>query len=382
MDARSHEHAGQGLHGLVSPPLRAARPRRPAAGVLLAAAVPLLLVLGVFGGLLRAGVGLAQGGLAARAAVSHGMLMASVFFGAVIGLERAVALRRPLAWAVPAAALAGGLALAAGWAWGGALLLVLGSCACVAVHAGLLARERVPHIALLGVGALAWLAGNLVQALQPGDTAALAFWFSFLVLTVTAERLEMTRLTRRRAGALGALAALVAVLLAGAGGTLVDGRAGIAFGAALVALAGWLLRHDVARRTVRAAGLPRYMALCLLAGYAWLAVGGTAWALWSAGSLAWRDAALHALGLGFLVSMVLAHAPVILPAVARLKVAFGPGFYLPWGLLHAGLAWRLAGPLGSAAARSQGALANAAALALFALTLAAAHWRWRRQHPA
>jgi hypothetical protein len=41
-------------------------------------------------------------------------------------------------------------------------------------------------------------------------------WFAFLVLTVAAERLEMTRLMRQRPGAARALHAIVAALLLGA----------------------------------------------------------------------------------------------------------------------------------------------------------------------
>lgn len=37
-------------------------------------------------------------------------------------------------------------------------------------------------------------------------------------------------------------------------------------GLLMLASAGWLARHDIATRTVRAKGLTRYIALCLLAG--------------------------------------------------------------------------------------------------------------------
>ena len=84
------------------------------------------------------------------------------------------------------------------------------------------------------------------------------------------------------------------------------------------------------------------MAVCLLSGYVWLAVAGIAWA---ATALGWpaRDAALHALGLGFLVSMMLGHAPVILPAVAGIKLQFGRFFYVPLALLQISLLLRLGG---------------------------------------
>jgi len=141
-----------------------------------------------------------------------------------------------------------------------------------------------------------------------------------------------------------------------------------------VLLAGWLASFDVVRHTWRERGPPRYIATALVAGYAWLAVGGVAWALTSLGQGSARDAALHALGLGFVLSMVMAHAPVILPALAGVRLAFGPWFYAPLALLHASLVLRLLGPAAA------GATLNALALLLFALTVvasAAAHHRQR-----
>jgi hypothetical protein len=55
------------------------------------------------------------------------------------------------------------------------------------------------------------------------------------------------------------------------------------------------------------------------------------------------DASLHAVFLGFVMSMVFAHAPVIVPAVLRVALPFRRGFYAQLGLLHASLALRLIG---------------------------------------
>jgi hypothetical protein len=200
------------------------------------------------------------------------------------------------------------------------------------------------------------------------------------VTTIAAERLEMTRLMRRRPGAQASLVAILCLLAAGAAASALPGPAGgLAFGAALLALAAWLLVFDIARRTVRADGLPRYMAACLLGGYAWLGVAGLAWAAAALGLPA-RDTALHALGLGFIASMMMGHAPVILPAVARVKLLFGPFFYLPLAALHASLLLRLGLGVSSFEWRAWGALANALALALFALTAAGAALAWRHRH--
>ena len=116
----------------------------------------------------------------------------------------------------------------------------------------------------------------------------------------------------------------------------------------LLAVTAWLVVFDVARRTVRADGLPRYIAAGLLAGYGWLALAGLLWA--GAGPVLdgpRYDATLHALFLGFVMSMIFVHAPVILPAVLHRPLPYHRVLYVPLVLLHASLAVRIG--LGDAA---------------------------------
>ena len=337
-------------------------------------AVPLVLpiaaalVSAIAGGLVRAGVPLEASPWLAQAVLNHAALMICAFMGTVIAVERAVALKRRAGWVGPIASASAGVALLAGASETGAWLLVAAAAAFVAVNIAIVRRQAAPHTFALLASALAWLAGNLAFATQVAPHTAIPFWFAFLVITIAAERLEMARLTRRRRGAQEALHIILALLLAGAA------VSGIVFGAALVALAAWLFAFDIARRTVLGHGLTRYMAVCLLGGYAWLAVAGVAWIATTLGEPA-RDIALHALGLGFVVSMMMGHAPVILPAVAGIKVRFGNGFYLPLAALHLSLLARLV-------SRSDGALFNAFAIALFAATVVVAAIRGARAAPA
>lgn len=84
------------------------------------------------------------------------------------------------------------------------------------------------------------------------------------------------------------------------------------------------------------------MAVAMLAGFGWLAVAGTIWL--AAGPVTAGpayDAVLHAVFLGFVMSMVMAHAPVILPAVLRRPLPYRPVMYLPLALLHTSLVVRL-----------------------------------------
>lgn len=333
MDARIDERTRTPLHGVVN----VARP-----GFVLL--VGTCAAAAVAGGLWRAGL---VAWVPAPAAVMHGPLMLSAFLGSVIALERAVALKQAWAFGVPLLAGASGLALLAGATAAGAALGIGAALLFVVVGAALLQRQRAPHTWLLWVASLAWLVGQVRYA--QGASDAVRWWFLFPVLTIAAERLEMTRLARRRPAATPLLAACVALLAAGAGTSVA------LYGIGLMALAAWLFTFDIARHTVRAAGLPRFMAVCLLAGYAWLAVGGLAW-LGMAFGCPGRDLALHALGLGFVTSMVMGHAPVILPALTGLKVGFGPAFYAPLVLLHGSLLWRFSGGLAAGAAFSALAL--------------------------
>ena len=115
-------------------------------------------------------------------------------------------------------------------------------------------------------------------------------------------------------------------------------------------------------------GLTRFIAVCLLSGYVWLAVGGAVLA-WTGSLLpgsAGYDAALHALLLGFVFAMVFGHAPIILPAVLKVLVPYHPLFYASLIVLHASLLLRLGGDaLGVHELRSWGGMGNLIALLIF-----------------
>lgn len=355
-----------------------------------AALVPLVALAlgsGVLGGLARVGVvvpAAAGADWLGHAALFHAALMVCAFMGTVIAVERAVALKLRFAWLAPAASGLAGIALLAGAPAVGRGLLVAAGFVFAAVNIVLVQRQRANHTWLLLLSALAWLAGNVLFAAGAAAAAVVPWWFAFLVVTIAAERLEMTRLMRRRPGAHAMLYATLVLLALGAAlSGLAPPAGGIVFGVALVLLAAWLLAFDIARRTVRAEGLTRFMAVCLLGGYGWLAVAGLAWAATAAGWPA-RDLALHALGLGFIVSMMMGHAPVILPAVTGIKLLYGAGFYLPLAALHLSLAVRFI-PGTGLDARAQGALYNSLAIAFFIATLAGAAIAWRRRrrpHPS
>ena len=301
------------------------------------------LAFGVAGGLAR----FSALDVPATALALHGALMVSAFFGTVISLERAAALDRPWAYLAPLASGLGGILLLCGWIATGLSLMVLAAAAFLAC--GVVVAQRQPSLetATLLAGAAAWLAGNTM--LFAGEPAV-PWWIAFFALTIGGERLELSRYLRRPPWVRRGFALLVCLMV-------VTPLAPRALGCVLVLLALWLLAFDLARVTIRQDRLPRYVAACLLAGYCWLGLGGALMAFAVA-----YDAALHAIFVGFVFSMVLGHAPVILPAVLRVRFPYHAALYAPLLLLHLSLAVRV---FVSAPA---GAWGNAAAIALFLAT--------------
>ncbi|WP_298458203.1 hypothetical protein [uncultured Cellulomonas sp.] len=274
----------------------------------------------------------------------HGPLLVLGFVATVVALERAVALRRLWGYAAPAALGVGGLALlvpALPLAVG-QVLMVAGTAVQLAVYAALWRRAGSIALATQALGAVA-AAGSAVLWLGGAPVATVLPWFTgFLILTIVGERVELARVALPPGAEPRAFASCVVLFAAVVGTSLWPDAAVPLLGAALLAVVGWLGVHDVARRTVRSTGLPRYIAWCLLAGYAWLAVAGAIWLL--AGPVTeggTYDAVVHAVFLGFTLSMVMAHAPVILPAVLGRPLPYRPHFGLAVGLLHASLALRV-----------------------------------------
>jgi len=345
----------------------------------------LSLIAGVGAGLLRLGWQMPLP--SAQAAAAHGPLMICGFFGTLISLERAVALGRRWAYLGPVAAGLGGAALMAGLAPAlGRGLLGAGSAVLCAASVYLFGRQRALFTFTLAAGAGCWLIGNLLWLAGLPLHTAVPWWIGFLVLTIAGERLELSRFLPPSVPARRVFALLIAVLLASmAASAPMPATGTVVQGAALLALALWLLRQDVARRTVRERGLTRFIAVCLLSGYVWLGIGGAV--IVGAGGLApgtaAYDAAIHALMLGFVFSMVFGHAPIIGPSVVRARLPYHPVFYVPLAILHLSLALRLAGDAtGLYTLRSAGGILNALALLAFIVNTVAAVIRGRRAPPA
>jgi len=337
-----------------------------------------LLLLGAAALVTGAWAGLARLGAVATTPASpmdHGPLMVSGFLGTVIALERAVAARTTWAMLAPALCGAGAVALLAGQPFAGAVLLSAGSALVVAVQLTMLRGGAELHLVVLTLAAASWLAGNVLLAMGRAVFDVVPFWLVFLVGTIAAERLELNRVLPRTPFTRASFLLGLGLLVGGAVLGLAWRDAGMrVLGAGALALAAWMLRFDVARRTIRQSGAVRYIAAALLAGYAWLGVAGALALAYGHPMAGPRyDALLHSVLVGFVFSMIFGHALVIVPAVLGLRVPFRERFYVHLGLLHLSLIARLAGDFsGLLPLRQAGAWANVAAIALFLASTALA----------
>ncbi len=332
----------------------------------------LALALGVWTGLDRVGWALpvpSSGFLDA-----HGALMVNGVLATLIGLERAVALERRGLFAGPLLTGAGSLLFALALPWdAGVLLLTVGSAVIVGMFLIILSRQPAVHTMAQLLGAASLLVGNLLWWSGLDVPYVIPWWGSFLVLVIVAERLELTRvlpISRTRRLALIAMVALDVI-------ACVVGLRSFTVGTELLAvswvgMAAWLLVHDVARRNLSRPGVPRFTAVSLLSGHLWLLAGGLLILAYGGilpNTLVY-DAQLHAVFLGFVLSMVFAHATIIVPAVLGRPVPFHRFFYAPLVVLDLSVGARVgADLLGLQSVRAWASLFNVVAIVAFGISL-------------
>ncbi|WP_369047031.1 hypothetical protein [Sinomonas sp. P10A9] len=318
---------------------------------------------------------------------SHGILMVFGFVGTLIALERAVALRRVWGYSAPALLGIGSVAqlvpvLGAGTAWVPRAVVLAGAVMFAVVYVPLWRRQRDPAVLVQALGAVAAAGGAGLLATGVSVAAVVPWFAAFLLATIAGERLELARLRIRGGWAEPLLVTACAAIVALGPVTLLWPTVGYPlFGLGLLGLAAWLVTYDVARATIRSPGLPRFVAACLLAGYAWLGVAaGVCLLTPGAPSGAAYDAFLHAMFLGFVMSMIMAHAPVILPAVLRRPLPYLSAMWVPAALLHATLVLRLAvgDARGDIVAWQWGGMGNVAAVLAFVALAAYAAATGRR----
>lgn len=276
----------------------------------------LSLILGIWAGWIR--VGWAFPFPISPIAGKHGAIMVGSFLGTLISLERAVVLKKNWVMIVPAlsgASLVFFLLDMDTWAF---VALTAGSLGQAIIMGYFLEKYKQSYMIILFAGSLCWLVGNLMLLTYNMYPLAVSWWIGFLLLIITGERLELTQFLPIRKNSRRILVVALAVFVAG----IImpfhgNGRLLAAIGLIFTGI--WLLKFDMATKSVKKHGQHRFSALLLLTGHGWLIATG---ALILSGDLYGflYDAVLHAFFIGFVFSMIFAHGPVILPGVLGIAV--------------------------------------------------------------
>jgi hypothetical protein len=325
-------------------------------------------LLGLWTGMARLGFGLM--GAAPQFVEFHGVLMICGFFGTLISIERAVAFNRPLAYTIPIFAATGTLALLARTiTLAGAAFLIASVTLAAASFWNMRRLQSVLLAATPSIAALCWGVGTLTWLADRPLPQSTGWWLAFLVLTVAAERLELNRVVAPPAIAKLIFAAAIAVFLIGVARGELERPISPFMGSGLIFCGAWLLMCDLARRTVRLSGQIRFTALCMLLGYGWLIIAGLE-LLGRPIAAFWYDAVVHAVTLGFVLSMVFGHTLIIFPSVIGLTLRYSVLLYVPLLLLQISVVIRTIGDYsGSMEIRSVSGFLTIIALIWFAATI-------------
>lgn len=294
------------------------------------------LVIAIFAGINRFGWDFPLSGMAG----DHGGIMVGSFLGTLILLERAVVHPSRFALLGPFINLLSLPFFLLGLPQIATGLLIAGGGAMVLIFYLLSLRSPSLEQYVLVVAAIFYTCGNLVLLLTGLYPKVFPFWFSFFLFMITGERLELSRFLNISPTKHYTLVALL--LLAGLGAFFPFHGAGkYLMVAGLAGTAIWLLKYDMAGKSVKKSGQFRFTGIALIFGYCWLLVSAIILFFWQSFPFGY-DAALHTFFIGFVFNMIFAHAPIILPAVTKIRgLPFHQSLYIWLGLLQIGLIIRV-----------------------------------------
>ena len=273
-------------------------------------AAVLNLIAGIWAGLIRLGWDLPV----TPVAVHHGAIMVGGFLATLIALEKAIPLKRNLFLIVPVISALSLLMVVPGYYHAGLYFLIAGSVGLFIIHAFYLyLHPRDLSIILMLVGAGCLIVGNAMLIKTQFYPASFPWWMGFLLLTITAERIELSKFLPVSSSAKYLLLGFLALFLSG---LLIPfhGVGKYLSAVAMIGIALWMLRHDVIRIGLKKTGLTRFSSVSLLIANGWLIVNGIL-LVFMPDTVYSYDILVHSFFIGYTFAMIFAHGPIILPGV-------------------------------------------------------------------
>jgi len=281
--------------------------------------------------------------------VFHGPVIAVGIIGGIISLERAVALSRRWTWMAPLLFFLSGLsAVILGIQIVSAALALLASLFLSFIFLLLFKLKKEAHMVVMLVGSFVFLASHILWLLGYAISLLFLLWVVFLTLIIAGERMELSRIMFRRKSVKIMLVLFISIMLVSLTGMFYDIMfSEITFGFSILGVAVWLLRYDPSLLLgFKHNNLRRFMSVNLLLGYIWLAVFGLIRLLSRLLAGYVYDASIHSFFMGFVLSMIIAHSPLIVPSILQLpKITYKKTFYIATIILTISLATRIIGDI-------------------------------------
>lgn len=334
--------------------------------VLIFPLIILSLVAAVWSGWIRIGWSLPISNVAAQ----HGALMVNSFLASLVFLERAVTFKTKWVLLIPFVNALSIVAFLLNNPVLAQVLFLMGSSGFVALCIYFVYRFKEAYYYIFLLGALSLLIGNVILFRTNFYPGAVIWWMTFLLFTIVAERLELSRFLKLSNFKRSLLwACLIAVFIALVWPFHLHGNIVLAIAIASTAI--WLLRYDMAKHSIKVKGQHRYSGWLLMAGYLWLLINSVLLIFQSKFAFGY-DAVLHSFFIGFIFSMIFSHAVIILPAVTKLPVKlYRPFLYVWFVLLQLSLIIRVvADLLEDIVCRKIGGIANGLSILLFFISIA------------
>lgn len=273
----------------------------------------------------------------------HGALMVGSFLGTLICIERSISYPKKIALLVPVLNAMSIVFFLLSMPQAAYIFLVLGGAGLTAIYYLVYVQHKGIHHLIMMAGAMCYLIGSMVLYNTSFYPSVVLWWIAFLFLTITGERLELSRfiLLKNTAKKQGVLIALITVFIVSIFLPFHSSAGSILSALSITGAALWLFKYDMAKHSIKKPGQSFYSGLLLITGYVWLVITGLFFAF-GAYYGSFYDSSLHSFFLGFVFMMIFAHAPVILPAVLKLKISpFGRSLYFWYVLLNLSLLFRV-----------------------------------------
>jgi hypothetical protein len=299
----------------------------------------------------------------------HGILMAGSFLGTLISVERVYTLKNRLVWLIPILMISSLVFILLQQNQVAFGVLLMGSIGYLMICIQNFRTYKLKGDALLLIGAFFQIVAFTTFILTHSYPISFAGWLLFFLLTIVGERLNLTRFLPVSQKAAIELYIWFGVLIVSS--FLYHFGFALGVNLCLWGIAQWLFRNDIALINIKRDGHYQFLGAALIGAYIWLFITGSLGLIKSDNPWLY-DALLHAFFVGFVLSMVLAHAPVIFPGLLQIKQRpFHPFMYVWLIALHISLFLRIYGDLSeNYELRKLGGLLNGISFVGYLLTIA------------